>query len=93
MIRAIDEYEITGIQTTLSFGKFVMQHEAFRSGNFDTHFVSKYFAADSLKIDNADEALIAAIFGAISFKKQVTLSKSLLNEQTESNWRKNRVNK
>jgi acetyl-CoA carboxylase biotin carboxylase subunit len=93
MIRAIDEYEITGIQTTLSFGKFVMQHEAFRSGKFDTHFVSKYFAADSLKIDNADEALIAAIFGAISFKKQVTLSKSVLNEQTESNWRKNRVNK
>ncbi|MNR51795.1 Biotin carboxylase [compost metagenome] len=30
MIRAIDEYEITGIKTTLGFGKFVMQHEAFR---------------------------------------------------------------
>ncbi|MEQ7799852.1 acetyl-CoA carboxylase biotin carboxylase subunit [Pedobacter sp. ASV1-7] len=93
MIRAIDEYEITGIQTTLSFGKFVMQHEAFRSGNFDTHFVSKYFDADSLKIDNADEALIAGIFGALSFKKQVTSRKSVLNEQIESNWRKNRVNK
>ncbi|MFA4869479.1 MAG: acetyl-CoA carboxylase biotin carboxylase subunit [Pedobacter sp.] len=93
MIRAIDEYEITGIQTTLSFGKFVMQHEAFRSGNFDTHFVTKYFNADSLKIDNEDEALIAAIFGAISFKKQVTSTKSVLNEQIESNWRKNRVNK
>lgn len=93
MIRAIDEYEITGIQTTLSFGKFVMQHEAFRSGNFDTHFVSKNFNADSLKIDNEDEALIAAIFGAIYLKKQVTSTKSVLNEQIESNWRKNRVNK
>jgi acetyl-CoA carboxylase biotin carboxylase subunit len=42
MIRAIDEYHITGIKTTLAFGKFVMQHEAFRSGNFNTHFVSKH---------------------------------------------------
>ena len=30
MIRAIDEYQITGIESTLPFGKFVMQHEAFR---------------------------------------------------------------
>ena len=51
MVRAIDEYEITGIQTTLGFGKFVMQHEAFTSGKFDTHFVDKYFNADSLKND------------------------------------------
>jgi acetyl-CoA carboxylase biotin carboxylase subunit len=40
MIRAIDEYHITGITTTLGFGKFVMQHEAFVLGNFDTHFAA-----------------------------------------------------
>src|SRR5215212_1832089 len=44
MIRAIDDYAITGVQTTLPFCKFAMQHEAFRSGNFDTHFVKKYFS-------------------------------------------------
>ena len=49
MIRAIDEYQITGIETTLPFGKFVMQHEAFRSGNFDTHFVGKYFTPEKLQ--------------------------------------------
>lgn len=43
MIRAIDEFEITGIETTLSFCKFVMQHKAFTSGKFDTKFVDKYF--------------------------------------------------
>ena len=29
MVRAIDEYQITGITTTLGFGRFVMQDEAF----------------------------------------------------------------
>ena len=49
MVRAIDEYDITGITTTLGFGKFVMQHEAFTSGNFDTHFVKKYFTPEVLQ--------------------------------------------
>lgn len=61
MIRAIDEYIITGITTTLGFGKFVMQHEAFRSGKFDTHFVKKYFSPGVLNEDNEQEALIAAL--------------------------------
>lgn len=93
MVRAIDEYEITGIQTTLSFGKFVMQHEAFKTGNFDTHFVSKYFNADSLKNDDEQEALIASLFAALSFKKQGVAQRESFSGQTESNWRKNRVNK
>jgi len=61
MIRAIDEYHITGITTTLAFGKFVMQHEAFTSGNFNTHFVNKYFTPEVLQTDNEKEALIAAL--------------------------------
>jgi acetyl-CoA carboxylase, biotin carboxylase subunit len=61
MIRAIDEYQITGIATTLGFGKFVMQHEAFTSGNFDTHFVQKYFSPEALHSNSEEEAFIAAI--------------------------------
>lgn len=93
MVRAIDEYEITGIQTTLGFGKFVMQHEAFRSGKFDTHFVGKYFNADSLKSESKEEALMAALFGALSFKKQHATAVHQVSQQAESNWRKNRINK
>lgn len=43
MILAINNYEISGVKTTLDFGKFVMKHPAFRSGNFDTNFVKHYF--------------------------------------------------
>ncbi len=91
MIRAIDEYDITGIQTTLSFGKFVMQHEAFTSGNFDTHFVSKYFNADSLKSDTEEEAMLAAIAAVLVLKDQKVASSAVAQIES-SNWTKNRKN-
>ena len=43
MIKAIDQYQIAGLKTTLDFGKYVMKHPAFQSGDFDTNFVKHYF--------------------------------------------------
>lgn len=42
MISAITAYEVEGVETTLSFGKFAVHHNDFRSGHFDTNFVKKY---------------------------------------------------
>ena len=42
-IEAIDNYQISGVKTTLDFGKYVLKHPAFRSGDFDTNFVKHYF--------------------------------------------------
>lgn len=42
-IEAIDNYQISGLKTTLDFGKYVLKHEAFRSGDFDTNFIKQYF--------------------------------------------------
>jgi len=61
ILKAIGDYKIEGVQTTLPFGKFVFEHEAFRSGNFDTHFVKKYYDAAMLKKQQEDEAQIAAL--------------------------------
>lgn len=61
MIKAIDNYQIEGVATTLAFGKFVMQHEAFRAGEFDTGFVKKYYDAEKLKAQHTTEAEIAAL--------------------------------
>jgi len=66
MLKAIEDYKVEGISTTLPFGKFVFEHEAFRSGNFDTHFVKKYYSADLLKGEIAKEAEIAAY---VAFKQ------------------------
>jgi len=61
MLQAIDNYIVEGVKTTLPFGKFVLGHEAFRSGKFDTHFVKQYFKADILKEQLSKEAEIAAM--------------------------------
>ncbi|KAA1244016.1 acetyl-CoA carboxylase biotin carboxylase subunit [Aquimarina sp. RZ0] len=74
MIEAIQEYHIEGIQTTLSFGKFVCEHEAFRSGKFDTHFVKKHYTPESLQIEKEKEAKIAAMIAMKQyFKDQKTV--------------------
>jgi propionyl-CoA carboxylase alpha chain len=90
-IRAIDEYEITGLETTLGFCRFVMKHDAFRSGNFDTRFVEKYFKPEALQnIDSADEHLIAALISVAALEaKRVTTS--LPEEKKVSLWKKNRL--
>lgn len=95
MIRAINEYEITGVQTTLGFCNFVMKHEAFRTGNFDTHFVKKYFSPEMLVSTEKSEELIAAILASLEFEK----SKGSINKKDNnnsivtntSNWQKNRM--
>ncbi|TDN87910.1 propionyl-CoA carboxylase alpha chain [Salegentibacter sp. 24] len=61
MLKAINKYEIEGVMTTLPFGKFVFEHEAFRSGNFDTHFVKNFYSAEKLEDEIEEEAKLAAL--------------------------------
>ncbi|SIQ91455.1 acetyl-CoA carboxylase biotin carboxylase subunit [Pontibacter lucknowensis] len=95
MLRAIDEYKITGIETTLPFGTFVLQHEAFVSGNFDTKFIERYFSPSVLEpkpTEDADE--IAAVLAAMLLgnnKPKASASSTGTQNGTVSNWRKNRV--
>ena len=63
MLKAIDHYKIEGVKTTLPFGRFVCQHEAFQSGNFNTHFVKNYYTPEKLKAELDEESKIAALVG------------------------------
>ena len=54
-IKAIDQYQISGLKTTLDFGKYVMKHEAFASGDFDTNFVKHYFQDPTVMNDQMQE--------------------------------------
>ncbi|MFT7073338.1 acetyl-CoA carboxylase biotin carboxylase subunit [Patiriisocius sp. Uisw_017] len=63
MIKAIDDYKVEGVFTTLPFGKFVCKHEAFTSGNFDTHFVKNYYTPEKLEKKYTEERRIAALVG------------------------------
>ncbi|SFJ58370.1 acetyl-CoA carboxylase biotin carboxylase subunit [Myroides guanonis] len=74
MVEAIKNYKVKGIETTLPFGKFVMEHPAFQSGQFDTNFVKKYYSAELLKAQRAEEAEIAAY---IAYKQYLEDKKQL----------------
>ncbi|MDH5412972.1 MAG: ATP-grasp domain-containing protein, partial [Flavobacteriaceae bacterium] len=68
MIKAIDNYIVEGVQTTLPFGKYVCEHESFRSGNFDTHFVKNYYSPEALKANLEEEAKVAATLALKIYK-------------------------
>jgi len=70
MKSAISNYHIEGIQTTLPFGTFVCEHDAFRSGNFDTHFVKKYYSPEQLLEQQKTEARIAALIAVKNYVEQ-----------------------
>ena len=92
MIRAIDEYRITGVSTTLEFCKFVMQHEAFVSGKFDTHFVSKYFKPGMLAPDDKAESEIAAMIAVkLLIEKKDSLTNHNASQSQASQWKTRRA--
>lgn len=92
MSRALDEYQISGIKTTIDFCKFVMQHEAFNSGNFDTKFIENYFNPAVLDphFNKEEKQLIAAL--AVHYKEQQKKTAGKVSESHASgnNWKKRR---
>jgi acetyl-CoA carboxylase biotin carboxylase subunit len=91
-IKAIDDYQISGVKTTLDFGKFVLKHEAFRSGKFDTNFVKEHFSSPEL-IKNAMEEESVALQHAIdSIWSHVNefKNKAYASREISSSW-KNRM--
>ena len=67
MSRALGEYDVAGIRTTIPFCRYVMGHPAFRSGDFDTGFVGEHFDASALapSPDAERTALVAAGLAAL----------------------------
>ncbi len=91
MLTAIDEFKISGISTTLPFGKFVFNHEAFLSGKFDTGFIPKYFRAESLDVYSKEEEEVAALLASHFFNEvRVVSTDSGQSSSSQSNWYRNR---
>jgi acetyl-CoA carboxylase, biotin carboxylase subunit len=91
MIRAINEYEITGVETTLGFCRYVLQHDAFISGNFDTHFVKHHFKPELLQTQDDKEAEIAAIIAAFELSATESITHTNSGTEKRSNWKINRT--
>jgi propionyl-CoA carboxylase alpha chain len=91
-IDAIDNYQISGVKTTLDFGKYVLKHPAFRSGDFDTNFVKHYFQDPTIMYEamlEEEDALLHAVDDIWSDIKKLKETE-FASREIQSSW-KNRI--
>ena len=67
MIRALDEYEVAGMATTIPFCRFAMRHEGFRAGDFTTHFVDEQFDPEALVVEDPERDELAALAATLYY--------------------------
>ncbi|MBC7947787.1 MAG: acetyl-CoA carboxylase biotin carboxylase subunit [Chitinophagaceae bacterium] len=86
MKSAIKDFSIEGVSTTLPFGTFVMNHEAFISGKFDTQFIQKHYTAEKLREEQKENAANAAL---VALKYWLEKQKEIrIPEGVATNWTK-----
>lgn len=92
MLRAIKDYHISGIETTLSFGTFALNHPAFIEGKFDTKFIDKYFTPDQLENNNLNYNEVTAFSaGSLFYQQEGNQTKNTVDKGL-SNWQLKRKN-
>ncbi|WP_272507115.1 acetyl-CoA carboxylase biotin carboxylase subunit [Salinibacter ruber] len=67
MIRALDEYEVASMATTIPFCRFAMEHEGFRAGDFTTHFVDEEFDPSALQLEDPERDELAALAATLYY--------------------------
>ncbi len=67
MRRALAEYEVRGIRTTIPFFKWILEDEDFKAGRFDTSFIDRKLGANgaALQSIDAEHEDLAAIAAAV----------------------------
>lgn len=83
---AIKEFKVEGLSTTLPFGAFVFEHEAFLSGKFDTHFVKQYFTPEMIKDKQRSKAEAAALIAVRYWLEQQKTTKAV--EHKTTSWKR-----
>ena len=83
--RALGEYRVEGIQTTIPFFSFITQHPDFISANFDTGFIDRLLP--QMNLEQQDVSLDAAIAAAaiLAFEDAQRVQ---LPAETDSAWRR-----
>ncbi|MGB3480402.1 MAG: acetyl-CoA carboxylase biotin carboxylase subunit [bacterium] len=76
MKRALKEYSIRGIKTSIPFHVLVMNTSEFVKGEYDTTFIDKVLGKVKYKKENHEVAAIAAAIGQILKKKRAKISEA-----------------
>jgi acetyl-CoA carboxylase biotin carboxylase subunit len=86
--RALQEYEVGGIKTTLPFFREIIEDKEFIAGNLDTGFIVRWQQRRETKPVTEVEKDLAVIVSALAYgKKQKTATVDSSNQKTgESRW-------
>ncbi len=76
MRRALKEYVIRGIKTSIPFHKMVMDNQNFIAGDYDTTFIDRILGKIEYKKENYEIAAAAAIISQILQEKKVVAKSS-----------------
>jgi len=71
--RALQEYQIDGVDTNIDFCQFVVEHPAFIAGEYSTHFVEEHFSQveqQELSDDDRKAAIVAGIIRKLAIDQQ-----------------------
>jgi acetyl/propionyl-CoA carboxylase alpha subunit len=84
--RALDEYEVSGITTTLPFFREVAEDEEFMSGQLDTGFITRFNERHVAHETDQVESDLAAIAAALSYTLRKQQS-AVVAPATQSRWK------
>jgi len=99
MRRAIAEYQIVGVQNTLPFARWLMEHPHFLAGDFSTDFIAEEWGSrqrasveEEPQHEELDRAQVAALVGSLLMHEQMQEEKSrsriITNgHEEQSRWR------
>lgn len=90
MRRALREYKMLGIKTTIPFHQRVLMNEAFENGDYDTTFIDTRFDKEDLKKRKSSDPTIAVIAAALKhyeLEKEAAARATTLPVVGESLWK------
>jgi acetyl-CoA carboxylase biotin carboxylase subunit len=85
--RALQEYEVGGIKTTLPFFREIIEDEEFQQGKLDTSFIARWQERRKKQEANETEKDLAIIAAALNYS-QAKPTQTVQTQQTESRWQK-----
>jgi len=87
MKRALAEYRVEGIQTTIPFYLEIMESSDFQTGNFDTGFIDRFLHAEDRKTQVSSEDLEhgIAVAAILEFEEA---QKVRIASETDSAWKR-----
>ena len=91
MRRALYEYKITGVKTTIRFLERIMNTPDFRKGEYNTHFIEKnsaFLLADGICDRKCEDiAMIATFAQYLSRLEGSKKTNAAPSEKKETNWK------